>query len=188
VLLKKPIAILLLGVLLFNWFGYRLLTFYMEDKANEQVEAQLDDNNYEESQLISIKVPITHLSYYNNSEEFERVDGQITVGGVQYKYVKRRIFNDSLEVLCIPDQVAMKFQAVKNDFFKFVNGLQHPGQGRRAGANADNAKNFYPDYYPGQDPFVLSGLHFTVATKYSTDFFFISSTYTLVQEHPPENA
>jgi hypothetical protein len=175
-------------MLLFNWFGYRLLTAYLEDKANVQLEVQLDENNYEESQLIALKVPVTHLSYYNNSREFERVDGNIIIGGVQYKYVKRRIFNDSLEVLCMPDQVAMKFQTLKNDFFKLVNDLRHPGQGKRAGANAETAKNFSPDYYPIQDLSLLTDLPFTIAAKYSSDFFFIPSTYKLVQEQPPRNA
>ncbi|HMH21427.1 MAG TPA: hypothetical protein VK563_06615 [Puia sp.] len=175
-------------MLLFNWFGYRLLTYYMEDKANIQLEAQLDDNSYEEAQLISIKAPITHLSYYNNSREFERVDGQISIGGVEYKYVKRRIYNDSLEVLCIPDQVAMKFKAVKNDLFKYVNDLHHPGQGKKAGANSENSKSFSTDYYPTQDVLLSADLHFKVSARYSSDFFFTPSIYTLVQEQPPENA
>jgi hypothetical protein len=77
-----------------------LLFSSLLDKADRELETRLDENRYDESQLISIKVPVTHLSYYNTSDQFERVDGNIEFGGIQYKYVKRRIFNDSLEVLC----------------------------------------------------------------------------------------
>ncbi len=54
----------------------------MQDKADEQLEEQLDKNNYDESQLVSIKVAAVHLSQYINAKMFERVDGQIEIEGV----------------------------------------------------------------------------------------------------------
>src|SRR5260370_348016 len=122
--MKKIAAILLMGILFFNWYGYKLLSFYLEDRADRQLEARLDEDRYDESQLISIKVPSSHLSYYNSTAQFERVDGQIEVGGVEYKYVKRRLFNDSLELLCIPNHAAMKLQTARNQFFQLVNDIQ----------------------------------------------------------------
>ena len=122
--MKRIAAILLMGILFFNWYGYKLLSFYLEGKANRQLEARLDEARYDESQLISIKVPSSHLSYYNSSTQFERVDGQIEVGGVQYKYVKRRLYNDSLEMLCIPNYAAMTIQTARNQFFQLVNDIQ----------------------------------------------------------------
>ena len=59
----------------------------------------MENNNYKESQLISPKVPVSYIPYYNNSKSFERIDGQIEIQGGLYKYVKRRIYNDSLELL-----------------------------------------------------------------------------------------
>ena len=104
---------MLLGVLLFNWFGHRLILCYLQDKARYEQEARLDVNDYNESDLISVKIPIRHLSYYNTSPVFERVDGSMEVAGIQYTYVKRRLFNDSLELLCLPDHAAMKWQTAK---------------------------------------------------------------------------
>src|SRR5580658_5132677 len=82
---KRIASILLLAVLFFNWIGYRFVSSYLEDHANARLEAQLDMNDYDESQLISFKVPAEHLAYYNNSKQFDRVDGEIEINGVQYK-------------------------------------------------------------------------------------------------------
>ena len=111
--MKKIASILLSGILLFNGFGHRLILSYLEDQAQHEQEAKLDVDDYNESELISVKVPITHLSYYNPSPTYERVSGSLQVGGIQYQYVKRRLYNDSLEVLCLPDHAAMKWQAAK---------------------------------------------------------------------------
>ena len=184
--LKTVAAILLIGILLFNWFGYRLLTFYMEEKASSDLTDQLIDNKYDETQLVSLKVPVTYLSYYQNSKEFESIDGKIEIGGIQYKYVKRRIYNDSLEVLCVPDQMAIRLKAVRNEFFRFANDLQHPGQGKRQGANAYNSRPFSPDYYPISNPFLIRPFPISLTRRFCEASFPIYSSYIRVSEHPPE--
>jgi len=83
------------------------------EKADRDLGARLNENSYDESQLISFKVPITRLSYYNPSDQWERIEGNIEIGNVYYKYVKRRITDDSVEVLCIPNSTASKLQAMK---------------------------------------------------------------------------
>lgn len=185
--LKTVTAILLIGILLFNWFGYRLLTFYVEEKASSDLADQFIDNKYDETQLVSLKVPVTYLSYYQNSKEFESIDGKIEIGGIQYKYVKRRIYNDSLEVLCVPDQMAIRLKAVRNEFFRFANDLQHPGQEKRQGANTYNSRPFSPDYYhPVAVPFLMRPLSGSPVRQFHEASFPIYSSYIRVSEHPPE--
>ncbi|MDP4150455.1 MAG: hypothetical protein Q8927_08820 [Bacteroidota bacterium] len=154
--MKRLAAILLMGILFFNWYGYQLLSSYLEGRADRQLEASLDNNNYDESQLIDVKVPSAHLTYYNSSEQFERVDGQIEIGGVQYKFVKRRLYNDSVEMLCIPNHTAMHLQAARNDFFKQVNDLQQHNNGKKAGPHSDNSKSpAGSDYYAANNDFAI---------------------------------
>ncbi|GGB08945.1 hypothetical protein GCM10011511_35590 [Puia dinghuensis] len=136
-----------MGILFFNWYGYQLLTQYWQQQADSRLEARLDRNEYNESQLFSVKIPITSLSYYDDgsSNSFQRVDGQIDIGGVRYQYVKRRIIKDSLELLCIPNETAIKLQRVKNDFFRQVNDLGQQSQGKKAPTPVKNTSN---DYQP----------------------------------------
>jgi hypothetical protein len=185
--MKKVAAILLMGILLFSWYGYRLVSFYMENSANRQLEVRLDQDRYDESELISIKVPSTHLSYFNSSTQFERVDGQIEVGGVQYKYVKRRLFNDSLELLCIPNHVAMNLQTARNQFFQLVNDIQqHDGQGKKA--DHPLTKNFSPTDYEMVSSVTMSRLYYTVTPPMFRDLVpTLSSRCHLSVEQPPDH-
>lgn len=184
--MKRIAAILLMGILFFNWYGYKLLSFYLENKADRQLEARLDEDRYDESQLISIKVPSSHLSYYNSSTQFERVDGQIEVGGVQYKYVKRRLFNDSLELLCIPNHTAMNLQTARNQFFQLVNDIQqHNGQGKKSDHSI--SKNFSPTDYETVSSLTVSQPHHTIKPPMFGDLVpTLSHSYHLTAEQPPD--
>src|SRR5215469_7068866 len=103
-----------MGILFFNWYGYQLLTGYWQERADSRLLSRLDRNEYNESQLISVKIPTSSVSYSNLNNGaisgFERVDGQIDIRGVRCQYVKRRIVGDSLELLCIPNEMAVKLQ------------------------------------------------------------------------------
>lgn len=115
-------TILLLGILLFNSGGYLLFTDYLESRSDNQLEASLDANNYNESELVSIKVA-ANLPYIANSQQYDRVNGEITLKGIQYKYVKRRLYNDSVELLCIPNLAKTGLQNARNDFYRLANDL-----------------------------------------------------------------
>jgi hypothetical protein len=145
--MRTIVTALLLSMLLFNWFGYRLVIGVLKTQANSELEAQLDENRYDDAQLISIKVPVRYLPYYSNSDEFQRVDGQIEVGGVQYKYVKRRIYHDSLEMLCVPDHATMQLRTTENEFLRFSNDLARE---KRSGDNPHGRKYFPIDNYTVQ--------------------------------------
>lgn len=175
-----------MGLLLFNWVGYRLLVYCMEEKASLTLEARLDENKYDASELISLKVPVTNLAYYHNSKEFECVAGRIEIGGVEYKYVKRRIYNDSLEVMCIPDHAATRLKLVNNEFFRFANGLQHTGQGKKQDAAHHTVRYFSPDFCQQHAHFDLHPGCIGLAQKSSFVFSPICSLYTSVAGQPPE--
>jgi hypothetical protein len=187
-LLRKIASILLLALLSFNWFGYRFVISFFEDKLNEQFETKLDNNNYDNNELISIKVPVTDLAYYTNTRSFERVDGQVEINGVLYNYVKQRLYNDSVELLCIPNGPLMKLQKEKNDLVRSVNDIQQTDQAKKANGHPVNAKNFSSDHYTIQDIFTLNDL-FANTAKRSFDFSsFTSFPYCAVIENPPEHS
>jgi hypothetical protein len=132
-LLKRIAAILLLSVLLFNWIGYRLLTVYWEGRAATRLEASLDNDRYDPAQIILLRVPADALPYSNPSAQFERSVGLIEIGATRYRTVKRRLYNDSIEFLCIPDGAANTLRSAKDDFFRLVNDLQKSGHSKFPG-------------------------------------------------------
>jgi hypothetical protein len=161
--LKKILSILLLTIFLFNWFGYRLLTSFLEKRANAQLELQLDNNNYEEEQLVSVKIPVDYLPYANSSPDFQRKNGQLEMKGIQYSFVKWRLYDDTLEFLCVRNPVATELRDAKIDFFKLVNDLQGGGQNKKTGTSSGSSKFFSGEYYAVTE-------HLAVV-----EYFFISS-------------
>ena len=65
-----------------------------------------------------------HLPYQTNWSSYQRYEGEIEVDGMMYKYVKRKVANDTLYVMCIPNTKKMHLETAKNDFFKMSNDLQ----------------------------------------------------------------
>jgi hypothetical protein len=185
---KRIAAILLLILLLFNWVGYEFYTAILQDHADKAMVANLDQNNYAESDLISIKVPATHLSSYVNSKEFQRVDGKIEIEGVQYNYVKRRFTEDSLELLCIPNRTATNIQTAKNEFFKLVNDLQHPGQSKKSDQHSSSFNGFTAEYFSNSQSFTISSLIITMQKATDRYLLQIPSVYLTRAGQPPDLA
>ena len=178
---------MLLGIFLFNWCGYRFLTTYLENKANTQLQVALDNNEYDESELISIKIP-SNLPYNINATQFEKAEGEVLVKGVIYKYVKRRLNNDSLELMCIKNTAKMNVQHSRDNFFKLVNDLQHNSQNKKQDSNNNIAKNILSDYSNEQQYF-----SFAVFTQQEQIHGNLTSTNIPVitlspQEQPPDAA
>lgn len=115
---------------------------FMKTQANKQLEVALDNNHYDESQLIELKVPV-NLPYQTSWSSYQRYDGEIEISGVKYKYVKRKLANDTLYLKCIPNTKEMKLQTAKNDFFKLSNSLL-PNNSKKADNAASVFKNLQP--------------------------------------------
>jgi len=122
--MKKLAAILLFGDLLYSiYLDTGFFVSFMVNNANQSLEAAIDKNNYNEDQLISIKKAI-NLPYYNNTKDFSRAYGEVEVNGVLYQYVKSRIYNDSLEMLCIPNISKQQMLESKDNFARSTFDLQ----------------------------------------------------------------
>jgi hypothetical protein len=134
-IVRKLTSAILIFVLFFNLFGYRFIADYLQHKSDKHLEARLDKNNYNESELLELKIPL-HLQYQTSSSAFERYDGEVKLNGVLYKYVKRKVINDTLVLLCIPNLQKMELQTAKNDFFKNTNDLAQNNSSKKS----DNSK------------------------------------------------
>ncbi len=115
--MKRLAAILFFAAILFNFYGYRLVISCMQVNSDATLEKQVDQNKYDEHQLISIKTKLD-LPYYSSSPEYERAYGTMTVNGISYQYVKRRVYKDTLELLCLPNDAKTKMQSVTNELTK----------------------------------------------------------------------
>jgi cbb3-type cytochrome oxidase subunit 3 len=114
-LLRKSASVILLIILLFNMVGYRAWFYYAEKKADAAMEARLNKDQYDENDLVSLIVPLNN-PYQLEQKSFQRVDGEISFEGKTLKYVKRKVSNGNLILLCIPDARKMILKKAKSDF------------------------------------------------------------------------
>lgn len=184
--MKRIAAILLLCVLLFNWFGYRILSDYYVQQADLALEQKFDNDDYDESRLIEIKVPLK-LPYQSTVKKFERYDGEIEVNGIHYKYVKRAIYNDSLILMCLPNDGKMKLNSARNDFFKLVNDIQNPGQGKKSDpGNQSTVKSPFSEYYATSNNWLVPKLTALFLQHFLYNSSACSPGFKISPDQPPE--
>lgn len=144
--MKKLSAILLLTIFLFNLVGYRMYFSYVQTKAEVQLQVSLENNNYNDEDLITIKVPLS-MPYQTLQSGFERVEGEIEIDGKIYKYVKRKIVDGEMLLMCLPDQNKMHLESAKNDFFKSANDIAQDNSSKKSENSKTSVfKNLVSEY------------------------------------------
>lgn len=179
--LRRLLSILLLLILLFNFYGYRLMIDCMQQREQALLSARLDKEQYNEDELISIKTSL-NLPYYSSSPEFERAYGSVRVNGVDYQYVKRRVFNDTLELLCLPDRAKTKLQLAKNDWFRL--SLEGQTTDKKA---PGLIKIYLPDYFQEQEHTSFALQLLQDREYFSQPGLFSPQDYSSRQERPPRS-
>lgn len=106
---------------------------WMEHRANTQLETKLDTNDYDEASLIELKVPLD-IPYQTDWKDFERYDGEITIDGQHYKYVKRKIQDGMLVLKCIPNESKHRIESARDQFFQLANDLQNNDSPKKSDA------------------------------------------------------
>jgi len=141
--LRKSAAIILLLILLFNIMGYRVWFYYAEQRADMAMESRLDKDQYDVNDLISITVPLDN-PYQLEQRNFQRVDGEVNFQGKNFKYVKRKVSDGKLILLCIPDARKMVLKKGKAEYGNAANDLNGNSKGSpRSGSQKSFSGNDY---------------------------------------------
>lgn len=170
------------GLFLFNWVGYRALHEYLQDRATRQLEAKIDKDQYQPDQLLHLKVPTAHLSYYNSANEFERINGRIDINGVPYQYVARRIVNDSAEYLCLPNQQALNLRNTRDKYYSLVSDFGSKQKGQKT-----TQSNFFGDPFELPQEHSVGKQPTTPVGHKSIYFLRLPKASQSPAEHPPDS-
>lgn len=184
--MKKLAAIFLLLVFLFNIGGYRLWYYFEEQRSDEQIVALLENEEYDEADLVTIKIPL-YLPYQTNWKEFETTDGEIEVEGTIYKYVKRKVQHGELVLLCIPHHDKMQVNTARDDFFKYANDLAQNTSDKNTRNSGHNFKSPLSDYYLCTGAllkYYLPGIHRNFKLQYKLGN--LVSVSPISPEQPPD--
>lgn len=118
----------------------------LQQKADTKLEYRLDNSDYDESQLIEIRVPL-NIPYQQRYTEFERHYGEIDIDGKSYTYVKRKIEGDILILKCIANPFREETKNIKNDLATANSNaeMDHPTKNTPKKSCAKNVSGEYDD-------------------------------------------
>ncbi|MBS1746304.1 MAG: hypothetical protein JST21_09070 [Bacteroidetes bacterium] len=184
--MKKVATIALLALLLFNFIGYKLLFFALEKNADSTIAATIDKNNYNDADLITLTVPLS-MPYIQDSKNFERKDGEITLNGKVYHYVKQKISQGNLILLCLPDEQKTQLLNAKSNYCKMTNEFQDNNTSQKSGDNGHVIKFSTSDYEEIQNTTFNTGIFLQEVVSYPHESLFaLLKGEGTMPEQPPE--
>lgn len=161
-----------------------MLFYYAQQHADVQLEASLDKEVYDSNDLITLKVPLS-LPYQRAWSDWERIDGEIKVNGTIYKYVKRKVEDGILVLLCLPNHNKMRLESAKGDFFKNVNDLAANSASKK-GEKAKSFSDASSEYILLQTTDVAAVLKYHHNYRIPTNVLALSKAPHNSPEQPPE--
>ncbi len=158
----------------------------MANKSDARLEQAIDQNNYNDEDLISIR-QATNLPYYTNSTNYQRIDGEVEIDGVKYKYVKCRIYNDSLEMLCLPNKSKMRIEASKNEYAKVAHDFQQDDSRKKSDAPHKSFQKSISEYEELMLPRIDCGSKLLVNNYVLVNSVFEENLFFTSIERPPDS-
>lgn len=140
--MKKPIAIFLVLLLLFNAMGFYGLLQGLRYRTTAELVKRLDRHGYSEEETILLKLPVA-VPYKMDSENYERVDGEFEHQGEFYRLVKQKYSHDTLYIVCIKDHASKRIDQALADYVKTFT--DKPVDNKNT---AKNYSNFIKDFLP----------------------------------------
>ena len=129
--------------MLFNMVGYRFVFTILDNMASEKQDAKIDAGNYDEANLIEVRVPL-NMPYQDRVTDFERHYGEMTVDGIVYTYVKMKVDHNELILKCIRDLNRQQIKNSENSVAKANSSQDMENTGKKH--NSSISKNVISDY------------------------------------------
>ncbi|MGL6268607.1 MAG: hypothetical protein ACRC2O_11820 [Chitinophagaceae bacterium] len=109
----------------------------------------------------------------NGTGNYERVDGEVTLNGIYYNYVERKISQDTIYLKCLPNSGKSQFLAARAEFSKSVNGLN---DGPKSSSPAEKKINLVNEYnQPSAEDIFAVYAFIATSSRFITDDCLIHS-------------
>jgi hypothetical protein len=177
--LKKAVSIVLLSFFLFNTIGYKLLFYYQVLVADSRMEAKIENLQDSDPSLFTVKIPI-RLPYHTDWKDYESVEGEVTYHNTTYRYVKQKVFRDTLILLCVNYPEKSQIRKNYNDYFKKVNDLTSDSSKKQVLKQASD------DFYQKSESFLAKIYPITISGYSTLNRVLKTSSFIPTIEVPPD--
>lgn len=89
---------------------------YLEKKVSKELAANIETKTFDENNLVEIKTALNMP--YVSDKEYETAYGETAIKGVHYQYVKRKIENNVLYLMCLPNEAKTVLEETKTNIEK----------------------------------------------------------------------
>lgn len=183
--MKSLAVIFMISVLSFNWYGYDLLVKIFETHYDEQMEMALDNKDYDTSRIIELDSKIV-LPYVADMADFERIDGEVMIDGVYYKFIERKYENGHIIYRCIPNTNKIKLHHARSIFYQLMNELKDTPASQKQGSKQVNVKKTIAEYELQQSPELKYGITELLVTGCNNFSPNTSDACNCISSPPPE--
>jgi hypothetical protein len=160
--------------------GYYGLLVGLEFKYDAEMLEKFDSENYDDSQLVTIKLPIA-VPYAVDSRGFERVDGKFEHNGEFYRMVKQKVSADTIYLVCIKDHQGKRINQVLTSYVKTF--ADNPADSQ---SHSKLTYNFIKDYLKNSFAIVPLSNGWECDVVKETSPTFLTSDFFPSIVHPPE--
>lgn len=164
---RQITTILLLCLFVFNIIGYRLIVTILMAKADTALQLSLDNKTYNQTDLFLVKIPI-NLPYQNNWTSFERVDGEINFEGETYRFVQRKVENDTMYLQCIRHAEKTNIQQKANDYFGKTNDVATDNHTSKKSSSNQSISSKYQVEDFVNDNYYWKAFNVAISKRYSS--------------------
>jgi hypothetical protein len=163
-----------------NTMGYYAIFMGMQYKNSVTMTARLDADQYDESQTMTIEIPLT-VPYMTDDADFKRVDGIFEYKGEFYRLVKQKYAKETLTVVVIKDNENKRINEAMSDY---VMSFTDTGDDQ----DSKITISFIKDYIPQTFAILQSSMGWQKDVANAITSNNLIPTFTVSVIHPPERA
>jgi hypothetical protein len=147
----------------------------------------VEQEQFETSDLITLSVPLS-LPYQTNWVGWEKVRGEITIDGVTYQYVQRKVENGHIVVQCLPNRQQAKIESARDRFFQLANSFQADNSSNNESSNntVKITKPSLTDFDDYWSCWNVAAFALPTVFHLASGQAFYTSNFPSVQGQPPE--
>ncbi|AYB31583.1 hypothetical protein [Chryseolinea soli] len=139
--MKRLFSFFFLLLILLNTIGYYEVLLFMERQNYDQAVQKISGNENEISGNLLLKIPLA--SRFNEDDrEYRKAQGEITVEGELYHFVKQKLYQDTLYIICLRDTKTSEVRDALSDLSRTMADQNHKSGNTQKGVDVSFAK-FY---------------------------------------------
>ncbi|HEY5745593.1 MAG TPA: hypothetical protein VIU12_05935 [Chryseolinea sp.] len=139
--MKRLFSFFFLLLILLNTIGYYEVLLFMEKQNYDKAVQKISGNENEISGNLLLKIPLA--SRFNEDDrEYRKAQGEITVEGELYHFVKQKLYQDTLYIICLRDAKTSEVREALSDLSKTMADQNHKSGNTQKGVDVSFAK-FY---------------------------------------------